>query len=267
MEGPSLVIAREEFEKFGRRKVDSATGTLPLDFKRLKGARFLRARSWGKHFLLEFDRMVLRVHFLMFGSYRIDDPREDREPKLSLRFGGERVDFYTCAIRELDGDPDEIYDWSTDVMSDEWDPKRALRAIRAKPEMEVADALMDQAIFTGVGNIIKNEVLYRLRLHPETPVGALSAAMQRRLVAEARRYCFQFYEWKKAGVLKRNWLIFRKRKCPECGSAVIKRPTGKGERFSHWCPVCQPLERRMFRARAAVPAGKRVSTARETRLT
>ncbi|WP_353619057.1 hypothetical protein [Paracidovorax cattleyae] len=46
-------------------------------------------------------------------------------------------------------------------------------------------------MFAGLGNIIKNEVLFRIRVHPLSPVGALPAARLRELVAQARKYAFE----------------------------------------------------------------------------
>jgi endonuclease-8 len=103
----------------------------------------------------------------------------------------------------------------------------------------VCDVLMDQEIFSGIGNIIKNEVLFKLRIHPETRAGELSPKEQGELVKEARKYALQFYKWKKSGELKRNWKIFRKKRCPRCDLPVQKRPTGKGKRLSHFCRSCQ----------------------------
>jgi len=216
VEGPSLVIASEEFEPFLRLKVAEATGTAKLPFSKIKGQKLKKVTSWGKHFILVFEKTTLRIHFLMFGSYRINKPRENRIPKMTLRFGKDHLYFYSCAIGILDEPLDELYDWSTDTMSDEWSTPQALKKVQALPETQVCDVLMDQTIFTGVGNIIKNEVLFRQRLHPETKLGQLTKLEQRNLVKDTRAYCLQFYEWKKANVLKRNWQIFRKKTCPIC---------------------------------------------------
>jgi len=51
------------------------------------------------------------------------------------------------------------------------------RRLRARPDLLACDALLDQDIFSGVGNIIKNEVLHRIRVHPESTVGALPAIL------------------------------------------------------------------------------------------
>lgn len=227
MEGPSLVIATEELSFFKKQKVQNG---------KLKGQALIDVQSWGKHLLLTFTEVKLRIHFLMFGSYRIDVPRENRTPKLELRFKTGTVFFYSCAIKEVD---EFQYDWSIDLMSRAWDPKKAMKALKNQKEKMICDVLMDQTVFSGLGNIMKNEVLFRLRHHPETKVGALSSGQQKRLVEEAREYSFQFYEWKKKNVLKRNWLIFRKKKCPACGKKVTKRPTGSLKRLSHYCTHCQ----------------------------
>lgn len=105
---------------------------------------------------------------------------------------------------------------------------------------QVGDVLLDQTIFAGVGNIIKNEVLFICKVHPETRIKNL-AEKQNNLVDETRAYCLKFYEWKKKYELKKHWQIYRKRICPSCGSMVIRKKTGKRERLSHFCSQCQLL--------------------------
>lgn len=239
MEGPSLVIATEEFAKFEGERVREMEGTAKVP--PLKRKRFLGARSWGKHFLLMFEgEIVLRIHFLMFGSYRIDKPRENRVPKLALEFPSGTVYFYSCAIKQLEEPIEDLYDWTIDTMSPKWSSAKATRKLKAKPSAQVCDVLMDQEIFAGVGNIIKNEVQFRQRLSPETKIEDMSPKQVSALVKDAREYCKLFYKWKKANVLKRNWQIMRKKKCPLCGGPVTKRPTGRLKRISHWCRRDQP---------------------------
>jgi endonuclease VIII len=105
----------------------------------------------------------------------------------------------------------------------------------------VCDALLDQDLFAGVGNIIKNEVLFRIRVHPLSTVGALPAAKQRELVTEARNYSFDFYEWKKQYVLKKHWLAHTRRTCPRCQVPLQKDHLGKTHRRTFYCTNCQLL--------------------------
>lgn len=239
MEGPSIVILTEELKPFFKKKVDELGGTMAEKFPELDGATFKKARSWGKHLILLFSTATVRVHFLMFGSYRINDSR-DRDPKLKLRFGDDRVEFYSCAIKTISTKELKEYDWSIDLMSGEWDEKEVVKLFRKKPDAMVCDVLMDQSVFPGLGNIIKNEILFKLGIHPELHISDISPKQQLALVREARDYSIQFYEWKKANVLKRNWKIFRKRKCPICKSDLAIGKTGKLLRVSYWCEHCQP---------------------------
>jgi endonuclease-8 len=241
MEGASLVIACEELKKFFKQKVILADGSSKqVPFSEIRGTKFKIAKSWGKHLLLFFEKINLRIHFLMWGSYRIDENPEGRIPRLTLQFKNGAAHFYSCSIKVIDKDIRKVYDWSSDLMSKKWDPGKAFKKMKALPKQTmVCDALMDQNIFSGLGNIIKNEVLFNLRIHPETRLGKLSAAQIKSLIREARLYSFRFYKWKKIFQLKRNWKIFRKKICPVCLGPVRRRVTGKGQRLSHYCESCQ----------------------------
>ncbi|MDB5934694.1 MAG: endonuclease [Massilia sp.] len=239
-EGPSLVILREEAARFEGQEIITAEGnTTAFEPARLIGQPVLSLRTFGKQFIVELPDMAFRVHFMLFGSYRIDE-RKDRPPRLALGMedGGE-LNFYGCSIKEVDTDLDATYDWTADTMSDQWSAARALKKLRAAPDMLACDALLDQTIFAGVGNIIKNEVLFRIRVHPLSPVGALSPGKLRELVAEARQYCFDFLEWKKAYVLRKHWLAHKKVTCPRCNIKFSKGHLGKSKRRSFFCEKCQ----------------------------
>ncbi len=185
------------------------------------------------------DKLFVRIHLLMFGSYRINERRESA-PRLSLLCtDNTELNFYACSIKFIEGELDDFYDWSADVMSDEWNPAAARKKLRTLPETLVCDALLDQDIFAGVGNIIKNEVLFRLRIHPVSMIGALPAAKLRALVEQARIYSFEFLEWKKAFVLKQHWLAHNKVICPRCSIKYTRAHLGQTHRRSFFCENCQ----------------------------
>jgi endonuclease-8 len=241
MEGPSLVILKEEIKSFKGKKIAEASGLAKINCDRLPGRKIKAFSTWGKHFLIEFKDFTLRIHFLMFGSYRINE-RKEKNPSLHLKFyDGTELNFYTSSIREIEGDLDAVYDWSADVMNDAWDAAKARRKLKKQPELNVGDALLDQNIFSGVGNIIKNEVLFRIYVQPESTIGALPPRKLTELVSEARNYSFDFYRWKKIFQLKKHWLIHTKRKCPRCNLPAFKKYTGKTNRRSFFCLNCQVL--------------------------
>ena len=249
-EGPSIVLLKERAAVFLGSEIKSVEGNAPIEKERLLRRRVVGLRSHGKHFLVELGAFSLRVHLLMLGSYCINQ-RKDKPIRLGLGFaGGDEINFYSCSVRFLEGPLDAVYDWRIDVMADRWDAALARKNLRAVPEALVCDALLDQTIFAGVGNVIKNEILFRLRLHPLSTVGALSPRKLRELVMQARQYTFEFYEWKKADVdgstpvwegdtLSRHWLVHNKKICPRCDTALIKAHLGTLDRRSFYCENCQ----------------------------
>ncbi|AXK72748.1 endonuclease [Lysobacter sp. TY2-98] len=240
-EGPSLVILRESAESLAGLKVLEATGNTKQPLERLPGSRLRAVRTWGKHFLLDFGDFAIRIHMLMFGSYAIDERKPDKTPRLSLRFTRKReINFYSCSVRYIEAPLEEVYDFSADVMSDTWDPKAARAKLKAMPKMICADALLEQEVFAGVGNIIKNEVLHRIRVHPMTRVGDLPPRKLSDMIREARDYSFDFYRWKKEFTLRAHWQVHAKKTCPRDGTPLsFERHLGTKKRRAFWCDTCQ----------------------------
>ena len=239
-DGPSIVILKEAIASFKGKKILSVEGNSKLDIQRLAGKKITDFKSWGKHFLICFKDFSVRIHFLLFGSYRINESKES-SPRLRLLFKEGELNFYACSVKFIEGDPGETYDWTSDVMNDLWDAKAAKKKIKQIPEALVCDVLLNQDIFSGVGNIIKNEVLFRIFLHPESQVGNLPVKKLNELIKEARNYSFDFLEWKKQYVLKKHWLAHTKKICPRCEIPFIKKHCGKTNRRSFFCSNCQVL--------------------------
>ena len=239
-EGPSIVILKEEVQLFKSRRISGVGGNTRLELSFLKGKKIIDFKSWGKHFLICFDDITIRIHFLLFGSYRVNETKP-APPRLHIDFRNGQLNFYACSVLLMTDDLDEVYDWSADVMSDKWDAKKAKVKLKAKPGTLVCDALLDQNIFAGVGNIIKNEVLFRIKVHPESKLEKLPAAKLTALVREARNYSFDFLKWKKAYVLKKHWLAHTKKICPRCNIPLVKKHLGKTNRRSFFCNNCQEL--------------------------
>lgn len=237
-EGPSLVIAREAVVQFIGRTVTEVSGNTKIEKERMRGKVLEDIRTWGKHLLLCFDDFTIRIHFLMFGTYRVNE-RKDSPPRLALEFKGEELNFYTCAVKMVEEPLDDIYDWKADVLSDAWDPKAARKKLKKKPDTLVTDALLDQEIFSGVGNIIKNEVLFRIKVHPESTVGALPPRKLTEMINEARNYSFDFLKWKREYTLRQHWLAHTKRTCPRDEGKIIKQYLGKTNRRTFFCENCQ----------------------------
>jgi endonuclease-8 len=237
-EGPTILILQHQAQDFVGKTILRVRGTTMLDKNRLLDRRIVAVRSWGKHFLIDLGDFAVRVHLLMFGTCRINS-REETAPRLGLSFeNGEELNFYTCSVKYIEGPLELVYDWSADVLADAWDPSAARKKLRVM-DKPVCDALLDQTVFSGVGNIIKNEVLFRTRIHPLSIASALPYVKGRELVRQARQYSFDFLAWKRAGVLKKHWLVHTKSICPRCQVPLLKAYLGATNRRSFFCEHCQ----------------------------
>lgn len=239
-EGPSIIIAKEKMAEFIGHKVVTAAGNAKIDMTRLENKKLLDIKTWGKHLLLCFDGFTIRIHFLLFGTYRINETKESLL-RLGLTFKNGEMNIYTAAVKVLEGDINSHYDWSADVMQEQWDEQAALEKLSNKPNLLICDALLEQDIFSGVGNIIKNEVLYRVHVHPESLTGKIPLTKLEEIIDQARIYSFDFLKWKNEGTLKKHWLAHTKKICRRCDLPMHKEYTGTKKRRSFFCTNCQEL--------------------------
>ena len=241
-EGPSIILMKENLLPFTGQQVTETSGSALSEKDSFVGQTLLEIRTFGKQTYLVFEKQAIRIHLLMFGSYSIDEQtKPDKNLRLALFFSSGSIYFYTCSVKIVDPDYLSSIDWEADIMSDSWNPEKAKEKLKANPNMMVCDALMNQDIFSGVGNIIKNEVLFRIGVQPESLVGNLPPQKIKELIEEARNYSFDFLKWKRQSVLKQHWLVHTQSACPVCGQKLIKKQTGVGKRRSFYCEKDQQL--------------------------
>jgi len=248
MEGPSLYLAAKQLKPFKGKTVLSVSGNTKIEKERILKKKVKTIFSWGKHLVIQFDEFALRTHFLLFGAFEATvndaaltgDYKRAYEPRLQLDFENGTIKLFNCSVKFLETtNAKASYDFRIDIMSPKWDADKAFDSIRAKPGAEIADILLDQEIFAGVGNIIKNEVLWRVRIHPQTKVKDIASPELKELIAETKNFSLLFYKWRKVFLLRKHLDIYQKSICPRCGAKVKREKTGKRNRISHFCPVCQ----------------------------
>jgi endonuclease-8 len=239
-EGPSILILKQALEPFRGKKILAVAGNTKIEKERMLLQKVIDFKTWGKHLLICFNNFTLRIHLMMFGTYRINE-RRDKEPRLHIEFANGEINFYSCALTFIDEPLNDVYDWESDVLNKNWSNSKALKKLRKNPSGLLCDVLLDQQVFSGVGNIIKNEVLFRIRLHPANRIGDLSPGKLRELVREAKNYSFDFLRWKIRFELKKHWLIYNKKICPRCNLPVRREIMGKTLRRTFYCLNCQKL--------------------------
>lgn len=248
MEGPSLYIAAEQLVVFRGKKVRMVSGNTRIGKERLLGKKVFDVFAWGKHLVFQFDTFAMRTHFLLFGTYEAvingkavtGDYRRTREPRLKLEFTNGDLSIFNGSIKFIeDTNLKKTYDYRIDIMSEVWDERYVKKCMKDYPNEEIADVLLDQTVFAGVGNIIKNEVLSIVKIQPKRHIKTLSRKEIQEITETTRRYSFQFYEWRKIFQLIAHLNIHRKAVCPYCGRKIIREKTGKRKRWSYFCPTCQ----------------------------
>ncbi|CDR35170.1 hypothetical protein [Criblamydia sequanensis] len=250
MEGPSLLLASEQLQPLLHHKVKKVSGNTKIDKERLLKKEVLSIFSHGKYLYFQFDTFALRVHFMLFGSFEAtinktkvtgDYPRRERPIRLGLEFKIGEVLMYNCSLRFIEeANAIEKCDFSIDTLSRDWDEKKAYKKLLEEPpSLEIGDVLLDQTIFMGVGNIIKNEVLYLCKVLPTTKLSELSPYKLKKIIRSIRTYVFQFYEWRKKFELRKNYKVYRQKVCKSCEGPVIRKKTGLRDRMSYFCEKCQ----------------------------
>jgi endonuclease VIII len=248
MEGPSIRLAVEQLQPFAGRCIRKVSGNSRIGIARLRRKRVNEIFSWGKHLVFQFDRFAMRVHFMLWGTYAalVDgrsvtgDYRRSGPPRLTLDFPNGQITIWSSSLKFVEGrDVRSHYDFTSDVLSDTWDPAEAYRKARRFRRSEIADVLLDQAIFAGVGNIIKNEVLFRTRTNPRSKVGRLSDGKVRAIVADARVFSLRFLELRRRHALRANLEIYGRSVCPSCAGKVTRVVHGERARRTYLCAACQ----------------------------
>ena len=240
MEGPGAHRVADDLARFAGQRVESVGGTADQPLDRFEGRTIDDVRAVKKRVFLDAGDHHVVVHFLMYGSYRVNESRH-LEERLELVCESDTLTVYSCSVKVLaDGDPDlEAYDRpEEDVLSPQFDREAALAAL-AERDDTLVDVLLDQSVFGGVGNRIKNEVLWQQGRHPETPADELSPDARKPLVDAAVRWTRAWYECKRRGESMPHE-VYRHDTCSSCGGDIRKADLGATDRVTYWCPACQP---------------------------
>ncbi|XP_005373882.1 PREDICTED: endonuclease 8-like 2 [Chinchilla lanigera] len=190
----------------------------------------------------------LQVHFGLFGSVWVNEfsraknankrgDWRDPVPRLVLHFGsGGFLAFYNC---QMSWSPAPAIEPRCDILSEEFHRGQALEAL-GQPQ-PVCYTLLDQRYFSGLGNIIKNEALYRARIHPLSLGSLLSPSCLETLVDHVVEFSADWLRGKIQGQ-RQHTQVYQKEQCP-AGHQVLREafgPPGGLQRLTWWCPQCQP---------------------------
>ena len=191
-EGPFILHLADQLKPFKGKPVKKAGGYGDMPTAWIKGKKLLDIKTFGKNLLLVFTNGVVRIHLGLFGDVIINE-RKKVNRSFFLEFTHGEINGYVVKASKMDEPLNKIYDWRIDILSKKFDPAFVKKRIMGKSEHTIADLLVDQSIFAGSGNIIRNEALYRAGIHPRSIAGKIPAVKISKLVRETVIYAKIFY--------------------------------------------------------------------------
>jgi endonuclease-8 len=229
-----------------------------------------RVEARGKWLLISFSGGgILASHLLMNGRWHIYRHGERWQlPRFYMRIVIENIDYQAVGFRVPVAEMHttrslarntRIPHVENDLLNAEFDADAALIRLMARPEEAIADALLDQEVLAGVGNVFKSEICFVNGLHPFRKAETLTRDEAAAAIACAQRLL-------KANVLVDSgdvivtyrgqqrrtthasdptaslWVYGRAGEpCRRCGELIRRRIQGTDARVTFWCPQCQPM--------------------------
>jgi endonuclease-8 len=218
--------------------------------QRLHGRSVRSVDAHGKHLFVRFDGdLTLHSHLRMtglWGVYRLGVRwrRAPRRAWLVVRSGDWEVVEFDGPVLELMNDSRTRSDprltaLGQDVLGESFDMERFLSRLRSSdPTRPIGDALLDQQIAAGIGNVWKAELCFAVGIDPWRALSAIRDEEAVELIELARelmrRSAQDGFGARPRAVYKRAGLP-----CARCGTIVRQRGQGESNRSTFWCPGCQ----------------------------
>jgi endonuclease-8 len=202
--------------------------------ERIDGRRLERVEAVGKNLLLTFEGgVVLRSHLRMRGRWHVQRAggRIVGKPWLVLR--GHRWEAVQRNGPVLELGALAVARLGPDIMADPPDLDSMVTRLRAAEQRrEIGDALLDQRLVAGIGNLWRAEALFLAGVSPWDRLDEVSDEQIRCVLGEAARAMrasrSRRFAYRRAGL-----------PCRRCGTRILSRPQGDHARIAYWCPTCQ----------------------------
>jgi endonuclease-8 len=206
---------------------------------RLDGRRLDAVEAIGKNLLLRFEGgLVLRSHLRMNGRWRVEQRGTTRvgRPWLVLRGAEHEAVLWNGAVLELVSGRGALR-LGPDILGEPPDYETMLARLRAAPQdREVGDALLDQRLVAGIGNLWRAEALWAARVSPWRQLDELGDEELRAVLEAAHGAMRTALDGKRP-----PRRVYRRvgRPCPRCGGLVRSASQGDQARTAYWCADCQ----------------------------
>jgi endonuclease-8 len=207
--------------------------------ERLDGRRLEGVEAVGKNLLLRFEGgLVLRSHLRLKGRWRVERRGTARvgRPWLVLRGSEHEAVLWRGEVLELVGARGAPR-LGPDILGEPPDYATMLaRLRRGAGEREIGDALLDQRLVAGIGNVWRAEALWEACVSPWRRLDEVDDEDLRRVLETAHALMRAALDGRRG-----PRRVYRRagRPCPRCGGIVRSAPQGLDPRTAYWCPGCQ----------------------------
>lgn len=240
-EGPTIKHFSRRLKRFVGKTVTEASGYGEMDKSAIVNLPLKNVETFGKNLIFVFKDFFVTAHFGLFGSMVVND-RKKVNASFALHFADSEINFYVTKIKLFKGKPEDHFNFKTDALKPEFDADFVLNEVIEKhSEQMIGDVLMDQNIFTGVGNIIRIEVLYHAKIHPESIIKNIPEKKLIFLIKMVVDYSEEFLNLMKTGTVKEAALVYGKKICPKDKKELLIAEMGKVKRKTYVCEKCQKL--------------------------
>jgi endonuclease-8 len=212
----------------------AATGVAPA----VDGRILERVEAVGKHLLLHFEGgVVLRSHLRMTGRWRMAPRGSTRgRPWLVLRGGPWEASQWNGPVLALEARP--LRRLGPDLLADATDVGDVVRRLRREPARRlVGEALVDQRVVAGIGNMWLAEALWETELSPWRRLRDVPDVDRRRSLETAAELMRTSVDTGRG----RRHRVYRRvgQPCPRCRTTIRSWGQGDDNRMAYWCPGCQ----------------------------
>jgi endonuclease-8 len=266
-------LAREHSRDFGGRVVRarSPQGRFAREARQLDRRHFVGADAHGKHLFHFWEGgRIVHIHLGMAGTFRRFEGVAPRaRPTVRLRLAAEpvTVDLIgppTCELITEEERLAILARLGPDPIRADAEPEIVRAALERRPDRPIGDALLDQRVLAGAGNIYRNEALFLTGIHPLRPSRRISPeewlalwgtlrALMRRGVREGTVTVNPGEAPHPRAAAERtpgdDFYVYGMTICRRCGSRLRELPLSGRRMFA--CPTCQPKRRVRTRLRAA----------------
>lgn len=208
-EGPTIVVFKKRLEKFEGKKVTESDGYNNPFAEEISGKKLASIETYGKLLLLDFKDFIITVHFGLFGSFLINETKKVNA-SFSLFFGDEFINFYVVKIKKVEKEHD--FDQELNVFSKKYTLERTQKLLLEKyADKKIGDVLLSQDVFPGLGNIIRNEVLFLSKIHPESEVDKIPAKKIKELLTNIQEFSTASVELIEQKIWKSSSSVYKKK--------------------------------------------------------